>query len=400
MKVSATALGRLWGGSLLGVTIGIWGLDDEKPFSILNGTPREFVATLIQAGASVQVYEPGVDRLDGVYAAPGGYDVARDADVLLVFANPSDLREVDFAKIYEVMASPRLLDVSGALDPDEMRSLGFELLPAGSDATDSRSRNNLSDNVRRLDDRGRSAQHNDSSNTPPEPMVRGLKAKRALDLVLGIPLALAALPLIAVFAIGIAISFRCWPFFTQWRTGQDGKNFRFLKIRSLPPKTPAYANKFDLDQKSLPWLAGFLRKQHLDELPQLLLVPLGKMSLVGPRPKMPDDHEPIDPTFGQLRTLVPQGCTGLWQIGAHAHLRVCDSADYDYAYLTYGGVRFDLWILWRTALLLIGRNTPVSLAGQESIPGWVRGRGFLSEDAELRMIIAAAEQKALNSVAA
>lgn len=213
----------------------------------------------------------------------------------------------------------------------------------------------------------------------PMDMSSGLLAKRAFDLVVGIPLALLALPVIALLAVGVAMSLRCWPFFCQWRTGQNGIQFRFPKLRTLPKSTPAYASKFDLDQENLPRFVRFLRRRHIDEIPQLLLVPLGRMSLVGPRPKMPDDAEPIDPYHGKLRLLVPQGCTGLWQVGEHAHLRVSDAAEYDYAYLRFGGVALDLWVLWRTALMFVGLGRAVSMAGETTIPRWARGRGFLGD---------------------
>jgi lipopolysaccharide/colanic/teichoic acid biosynthesis glycosyltransferase len=203
-----------------------------------------------------------------------------------------------------------------------------------------------------------------------------LWAKRAFDLVLGTPLSLLALPVIAMLAVGVAASLRCWPFFCQWRTGHHGTAFRLPKLRTLPKTTPAYASKFELDEENLPRFVRFLRRRHIDELPQLLLVPLGRMSLVGPRPKMPDDAEPIDPFHGRLRILVPQGCTGLWQVGEHAHLRVSDAAQYDYAYLRFGGVALDLWILWRTALMFLGAGRAVSVVGETTIPRWARGRGY------------------------
>lgn len=208
---------------------------------------------------------------------------------------------------------------------------------------------------------------------------KGLWAKRMFDLALGIPIALVVLPVIGALAIGVTLSLRCWPFFTQRRTGQGGREFRVLKLRTLPKSIPPYASKFEWSEVSLPRFVRFLRRRHLDEIPQLLLVPLGKMSLVGPRPKMPDDAEPIEYFHGRLRLLVPQGCTGLWQVGEHAHLRVCDAAQYDYAYLRFGGVTLDLWILWRTALTVLGLGRAVSLAGDTTIPRWARGRGFLSE---------------------
>jgi lipopolysaccharide/colanic/teichoic acid biosynthesis glycosyltransferase len=214
---------------------------------------------------------------------------------------------------------------------------------------------------------------------PLESAAKGLCAKRLFDLALGIPIALMVLPAIAVLAIGVTFSLRCWPFFTQRRTGQGGKEFRVLKLRTLPKSFPAYASKFEWSEDSLPRFVRFLRRRHLDEVPQLLLVPVGKMSLVGPRPKMPDDAEPIDYFHGRLRLLVPQGCTGLWQVGEHAHLRVCDAAQYDFAYLRFGGIALDLWILWRTALTVLGLGRAVSVEGDTTIPRWARGRGFLSE---------------------
>ena len=212
---------------------------------------------------------------------------------------------------------------------------------------------------------------------PVDPAPQRLWAKRIFDLALGIPIALTALPVIAVLAIGVTVSLRSWPFFCQRRTGQGGREFRVVKLRTLPKSFPAYASKFEWSETSLPRFVRFLRRRHLDEIPQLLLVPLGKMSLVGPRPKMPDDAEPIEYFHGRLRLLVPQGCTGLWQVGEHAHLRVCDAAQYDFTYLRFGGVALDLWILWRTVLTMLGLGRPVSVDGDTTIPRWVRGRGFL-----------------------
>jgi lipopolysaccharide/colanic/teichoic acid biosynthesis glycosyltransferase len=387
------------GGSLPGATIGIWGFSRD---AVPDPIALAFIDSVVAEGAFVQVFDPCIDTtMTGLDVVLDAYDAARGADVLVTFNRSDEFDGVDLDEVREIMASPAIVDATEESGFAGMGALGFSYSTPTSLLV--HPRGTLSHGLRGSTERRGSRLSFSKTMEEQERAfgdvastwidwkiprhgsehgleAKGLGAKRAFDLIIGTPLALAALPLIGLFAIGMAISLRCWPFFTQWRTGRNGERFRFLKIRTLPPHTPAYAHKFNLDTDNLPKLARFLRKQHLDELPQLLLVPLGKMSLVGPRPKMPDDKEPIEPTFGRLRTTVPQGCTGLWQIGEHAHLRVCDSAHYDYAYLRHGGVVLDIWILWRTVLLLIGRNTPVSLQIESSIPRWARGRGFVSAD--------------------
>lgn len=194
--------------------------------------------------------------------------------------------------------------------------------------------------------------------------------KRWFDLVAGTVLALVAVPLVLLFAVGVAVELRAWPFFSQTRIGRHGRHFGFLKLRTLPPSTPRYMLKDGFDVKALPPICRFLRRSHLDELPQLFLVPLGRLSLVGPRPKMPDDVEPVDERYGAARVQVPQGCTGLWQIGRDAEGLPHDAPHYDFYYLRHGTVRLDLWVLWRTALMMVGLGEPVAL---EHVPTWAIG---------------------------
>jgi lipopolysaccharide/colanic/teichoic acid biosynthesis glycosyltransferase len=192
--------------------------------------------------------------------------------------------------------------------------------------------------------------------------------KRLIDLVFGLILSVMAAPFVVVFAIGAALSLREWPFFIQQRVGKDGKLFSLPKIRTLPRHTPPYASKTEIDVH-VARFTSFLRRRHLDELPQLFLVPLGKLSLVGPRPKMPDQCEPAHPHHAAQRVLVPQGCTGLWQVGRHAHLRVVDSPEYDLFYVRNGSLRLDFWIMWRTLVQFFGFADP---CGLESVPEWAR----------------------------
>ena len=208
--------------------------------------------------------------------------------------------------------------------------------------------------------------------TAPSPTaVRPSPAQRLVDVVIGGLLAAAALPVIAVAAVGMLLAFRTWPFFVQERMGAGGRPFRVPKLRTLPPGTPAYMLKSDLDTGSVPWLARALRRTHLDELPQLFLVLGGQLSLVGPRPKMPDDAEPVPPRYGAVRASVPQGCTGLWQVSRASHLLPHEAPEYDFFYVGNRGLRLDGWILWRTVLVMTGLGRRVDL---QDVPAWCRRR--------------------------
>lgn len=191
--------------------------------------------------------------------------------------------------------------------------------------------------------------------------------KRAFDLVAGTVLFVLVLPLVVLLALAVALMFRAWPFFTQDRVGLGGRRFKMVKLRTLPPSAPSDADKFQIREVVVPSLARFLRRTHLDELPQLLLVPLGRMSLVGPRPEMLRLHAAGDLTFATARVSVRPGCAGLWQISEHADLLIWDAPDYDLFYIEQSSLRLDLWILWRTMLGIAGLVRPVRLS---DVPLW------------------------------
>jgi lipopolysaccharide/colanic/teichoic acid biosynthesis glycosyltransferase len=186
--------------------------------------------------------------------------------------------------------------------------------------------------------------------------------KRGFDIVSASALLVLALPVIVVAAIGSAIALRAWPFFVQQRVGRDGALFTFIKIRTLPPEAPAYCSKYDLGDVQIPAFTETLRRLHLDELPQLLLVVLGTMSLVGPRPEMPGLHAKLDPRFAATRTLARPGCTGLWQVGGHCDRLIGESPQYDTFYIAHQGLVLDLWILLRTALVTLRIGDSVVIA--------------------------------------
>jgi lipopolysaccharide/colanic/teichoic acid biosynthesis glycosyltransferase len=196
----------------------------------------------------------------------------------------------------------------------------------------------------------------------------GAAGRRAIELAVTVVLVVVTLPVMVAAAIGSAVVLRAWPLFVQERVGRDGVPFRFVKIRTLPTSVPRYLDKHALAAHEVPRFCRALRRLHLDELPQLFLVLTGRMGLVGPRPEMAVLHERLDPDFARLRTSVRPGCTGMWQISSGCGDLIGSHPEYDRHYLANRSLRLDLWILARTVLMVLGRDT-VHLA---DVPVWAR----------------------------
>ncbi|MGH9243227.1 MAG: sugar transferase [Acidimicrobiales bacterium] len=190
--------------------------------------------------------------------------------------------------------------------------------------------------------------------------------KRGLDIVVGAALFMLAVPVIAVAAIGAAVALRSWPFFVHERIGRGGTTFRFVKIRTLPKRFEPYADKYTVADAPIPVWCQRLRRHKIDELPQLLHAASGRMSLVGPRPEMPDLHARFDPTFAARRTTVRPGCTGLWQLSTDCTGLIGEAPHWDLLYVHQRNLMLDLWLLARTVRLLLG-GPHIRL---DDVPGW------------------------------
>jgi lipopolysaccharide/colanic/teichoic acid biosynthesis glycosyltransferase len=193
--------------------------------------------------------------------------------------------------------------------------------------------------------------------------------KRLIDMSLGAVLALSTLPLVLILALAVALTLRAQPFFIQERIGRNERTYRIIKLRTLPPDTPQHADKYALRLVQTNRLCRMLPKFHLDELPQLFLVPLGRMSLVGPRPEMPILHRQTDRQHAKVRTTVRPGCTGLWQISPDSARLIREAPEYDLFYVYHRNVRLDFWILWRTLFSMLGIGQEARL---QDIPTWAR----------------------------
>jgi lipopolysaccharide/colanic/teichoic acid biosynthesis glycosyltransferase len=154
-------------------------------------------------------------------------------------------------------------------------------------------------------------------------------AKRALDVTIGSLLLLAAAPVIAISAVSIVLVTGGSPFYAQERVGQFGRRFRMFKLRTMVKNAHdmrdqvMHLNEADgpvfkirKDPRLHP-LGSFLRRTSIDELPNLLNVLRGEMSLVGPRPALPCEIAHYDHN-ARRRLLVPQGVTCFWQINGRS----------------------------------------------------------------------------------
>jgi exopolysaccharide biosynthesis polyprenyl glycosylphosphotransferase len=193
-------------------------------------------------------------------------------------------------------------------------------------------------------------------------------AKRSLDIVgAGLLLILTA-PLFGLFAWRIKRDSPGPVFFRQRRLGQDMKEFTALKFRTMTDVRHDDAHRqymtsimsssvtvgenglYKLERPDAVTRVGrFLRKTSLDELPQLLNVLRGDMSLVGPRPCIPYETSLFEPHHFE-RFLVPAGLTGLWQVMARSRSTFVEALDFDVAYARGWSLGLDLRLLARTPL--------------------------------------------------
>lgn len=195
--------------------------------------------------------------------------------------------------------------------------------------------------------------------------------KRSVDVAGSVLLLVFALPVIALSAVVSAITFRAWPFFVQERIGRHGRPFRLVKVRTLAPSTPTQLEKSLLVDHEPPWACRFLRSHHLDELPQLLQVLSGTMSIVGPRPEMPALVDRLSLEQTAARDHLRPGITGLWQVSTAVRGLIADDASFDRFYDRERTGRMDSWIVWRTVAALVGVEPIESV---RDVPAWTRRR--------------------------
>lgn len=189
--------------------------------------------------------------------------------------------------------------------------------------------------------------------------------KRLFDMLAIVLTAPATIPFIALLALSVALSGHA-PFYSQSRIGRHGRVYTIWKLRTMVPDAdaaletylatdPAARAEWDRTQKlrndpRVTRIGRILRKSSLDELPQLWNVFCGHMSLVGPRPMMPQQCS-LYP--GQAYYRLRPGITGMWQVSARNDSSFAERAGFDADYDHKISLRTDLALLWATVRVVL-----------------------------------------------
>jgi exopolysaccharide biosynthesis polyprenyl glycosylphosphotransferase len=191
--------------------------------------------------------------------------------------------------------------------------------------------------------------------------------KRVMDLTLASLVLLVAAPVLLAIAVAIKLDSRGPVFFRQERTGRRGQPFRIFKFRSMTADAwerrmgVALLNESDgplFKMESDPRVTrvgAIIRKTSLDELPQLINVVRGEMSMVGPRPLPTEEADQLDGA-ALARLDVRPGITGLWQVCGRSDLTYADLQHLDSVYVRSWSLSWDIRILLQTPRVVFARN--------------------------------------------
>lgn len=190
-------------------------------------------------------------------------------------------------------------------------------------------------------------------------------AKRTIDLIGALTLLVLFAPILMATMLALAVTTKGRPYFVQERVGLCGRRFRMFKFRTMVLNAasmqhlvanekdgPVFKNQRD---PRITKVGRFLRSTSIDELPQLLNVLLGQMSLVGPRPPVPAEVAKYQPW--QLRRLaVKPGLTCLWQVSGRCEIGFDDWVRMDIWYVNNQNLATDLSLLAKTPLSVLSRR--------------------------------------------
>ena len=195
--------------------------------------------------------------------------------------------------------------------------------------------------------------------------------KRTVDITASATALLLLSPVFLVTSLAIKNDSKGPAMFTQKRIGKDGKLFEIYKFRTMVPdadkklfelleKDEEAAKEYKLNKKlkkdpRITKLGAFLRKTSIDELPQLINVLKGDMSLVGPRPYLPREMEDMGQYYDTIVECKP-GITGLWQVSGRSNTTFEQRLEFDMEYNENKGFLYDMELLTKTVGVVINKD--------------------------------------------
>ncbi|WP_432525537.1 sugar transferase [Moraxella sp. ZY21109] len=194
--------------------------------------------------------------------------------------------------------------------------------------------------------------------------------KRLIDIIISLTALIILLPVFLFVAYKVRQNLGSPIFFIQHRPGKDGKLFGMIKFRSMKNAVDKDGN-FLPDEERITPFGQKLRSTSLDEMPQLINVLKGDMSIVGPRPQLAEFMEHYTPHQHRRHEVKP-GMTGLAQVSGRNHLTWEEKFDYDVQYVDSHNIFLDFKIMFKTVLVMLkkeGINAPDVEVGQERFVG-------------------------------
>ncbi|MBU3142626.1 sugar transferase [Clostridium sp. CF012] len=189
--------------------------------------------------------------------------------------------------------------------------------------------------------------------------------KRIIDIVGALCGILIISPVMIVVGIWIKLDSKGPVFFAQKRVGQDGKRFLMYKFRSMCPDAEVLLDDLEEDNEMsgpmfkikedprITKIGKFIRKTSIDELPQLINILKGEMSLVGPRPSLPKEVAQFTP-FQKQRLVAKPGLTCYWQVGGRSDVSFEEWMEMDVEYLKDRNTLVDIVLIFKTVGVLFG----------------------------------------------
>lgn len=206
--------------------------------------------------------------------------------------------------------------------------------------------------------------HFSLSSGQPRQRLAGTVAKRVFDMVVATIALLMVLPVLVILMAAISLESPGSPIFVQERLGLNGQRFPMLKLRTMVRDAERLRSRVEHLNEARPplfkvrndprvtRLGRILRKTSLDELPQLVNVIRGQMSIVGPRPRLPLEFAASSPAVARRLTAKP-GLAGLWQVSGRAKLNFDEALALDLQYIDNWSFWLDLKLIARTLWVVL-----------------------------------------------